>query len=127
MSEDQASRVFDRFYRGEGARIDGGSGLGLFIVATLAESFGGRATVDTAIGRGATFEVVLPLYGSQPLDSQEPSQPSQPSQPSAPGAPASGDDGQRIDSWSAGRSGADAGDPHGSYGQAPGGPDAVRH
>jgi two-component system OmpR family sensor kinase len=63
MSPDQAQRVFDRFYRGDGDRLDGGSGLGLFIVATLARTFGGTATVDTEVGRGSTFQVVLPVYG----------------------------------------------------------------
>ena len=62
MTPAQASRVFDRFYRGNGDNGDGGSGLGLFIVATLARSLGGEATVDTALGQGATFEVRLPLY-----------------------------------------------------------------
>ncbi|MGD0312407.1 MAG: HAMP domain-containing sensor histidine kinase [Acidimicrobiales bacterium] len=60
MSEEQASHVFDRFYRGNTDRIDGGSGLGLFIVARLARIFGGSASVDTALGRGSTFQVVLP-------------------------------------------------------------------
>jgi two-component system OmpR family sensor kinase len=64
MSPAQASRVFDRFYRGNGDSGDGGSGLGLFIVATLARSLGGEATVDTAPGQGATFEVRLPLYSA---------------------------------------------------------------
>ena len=58
MSPDQASHVFDRFYRGDADRLDGGSGLGLFIVASLARTFGGTATVDTEVGRGSTFEVV---------------------------------------------------------------------
>lgn len=62
MTPEQASHVFDRFYRGDDDRRDGGSGLGLFIVASLARSFGGRATVDTSVGGGATFEVVLPAY-----------------------------------------------------------------
>ncbi len=62
MTPAQASRVFDRFYRGNGDNGDGGSGLGLFIVATLARSLGGEATVDTAPGQGATFEVRIPLY-----------------------------------------------------------------
>jgi two-component system, OmpR family, sensor kinase len=62
MSADQASHVFDRFYRGDADRLDGGSGLGLFIVASLARTFGGRVTVDTALGKGSTFQVVLPLY-----------------------------------------------------------------
>ena len=62
MSENQAARVFDRFYRGDSARLDGGSGLGLFIVARLAHTFGGRVGVDTEVGKGSTFRVVLPLF-----------------------------------------------------------------
>jgi len=62
MTDEQAGRVFDRFYRGDADRLDGGSGLGLFIVASLARSFGGEATVETGVGRGSTFQVVLPLY-----------------------------------------------------------------
>jgi two-component system OmpR family sensor kinase len=62
MSQEQASHVFDRFYRGDAGRLDGGSGLGLFIVATLARTFGGSASVDTAVGRGSTFQVVLPAF-----------------------------------------------------------------
>jgi two-component system OmpR family sensor kinase len=62
MSAEQAEHVFDRFYRGDAARLDGGSGLGLFIVARLAHTFGGRVAVDTALGRGSTFQVALPLY-----------------------------------------------------------------
>jgi two-component system OmpR family sensor kinase len=62
MSTEQAAHVFDRFYRGDTARLDGGSGLGLFIVARLARTFGGRVSVDTELGKGSTFQVVLPLY-----------------------------------------------------------------
>jgi two-component system OmpR family sensor kinase len=62
MTDEQASHVFDRFYRGDAERLDGGSGLGLFIVASLARTFGGKASLDTSLGRGATFEVVLPVY-----------------------------------------------------------------
>jgi len=62
MSPDQALHAFDRFYRGNGNRLDGGSGLGLFIVAALARTFGGSASVDTEMGRGSTFQVVLPLH-----------------------------------------------------------------
>jgi two-component system, OmpR family, sensor kinase len=62
MTPEQAQHVFDRFYRGDIDRLDGGSGLGLFIVATLARTFGGTARVDTAAGEGSTFTVVLPVY-----------------------------------------------------------------
>jgi len=60
LTPEQAERVFDRFYRASTSR-DGGSGLGLFIVATLARSMGGEATVDSSPGEGSSFTVVLPL------------------------------------------------------------------
>ena len=62
MNPDQAGHVFDRFYRGDGDRLDGGSGLGLFIVASLARTFGGRPRWCRHRGRGATFTVTLPLF-----------------------------------------------------------------
>ena len=68
MPPEQAERVFDRFYRVSTSTRDGGSGLGLFIVATLANGFGGRVTVDSAPGEGTTFTVVLPLDGTLPVD-----------------------------------------------------------
>jgi two-component system OmpR family sensor kinase len=60
LDADQASRVFDRFYRGTSSGPESGSGLGLFIVATVATSLGGHVSVDTAPGKGASFVVVLP-------------------------------------------------------------------
>ncbi len=61
LDPDQADRVFDRFYRGGPVNRSGGSGLGLFIVASLARTFGGGASVVTEPGEGAAFTVVLPL------------------------------------------------------------------
>lgn len=51
--------VFERFWRGAASETRG-SGIGLAIVAELAKAHGGRATVDSAPGRGATFTVLLP-------------------------------------------------------------------
>lgn len=53
--------IFERFYRGETSRYadDGESGLGLAIVKSLVEAHGGVITVTSAVGQGATFEVVL--------------------------------------------------------------------
>jgi len=56
--------VFERFRQADGTttRNQGGLGLGLAIVRHLAELHGGRATAESGgEGRGATFEVVLPL------------------------------------------------------------------
>lgn len=51
--------VFERFWRGAASETRG-SGIGLAIVAELAKAHGGRATVDSAPGHGATFTVLLP-------------------------------------------------------------------
>ena len=63
LSAEQASRVFERFYRTDRARsrARGGTGLGLSIVAALVAAHGGTVTVDTAPGRGAAFCIRLPL------------------------------------------------------------------
>jgi two-component system, OmpR family, sensor histidine kinase MprB len=52
--------VFDRFYRGSGARGRPGSGLGLAIVRQVAETHRGTIAVDEAPGGGARFELRLP-------------------------------------------------------------------
>jgi two-component system OmpR family sensor kinase len=61
LTEEQATHAFERFYRGNPSRSrDGGSsGLGLSIVAAIAQAHGGA--VDVSSGPGATFRVVLPL------------------------------------------------------------------
>jgi two-component system OmpR family sensor kinase len=63
MTADQAQRVFERFYRADAARnrASGGTGLGLAIVAGLVSAHGGTVSVRTAPGRGADFQVKLPL------------------------------------------------------------------
>jgi two-component system OmpR family sensor kinase len=75
MDPEQAERAFDRFYRGASASRDGGSGLGLFIVASLARSFGGEARVDSAPGEGCAFTVALPLDTLGVEDGDPPSGP----------------------------------------------------
>ena len=51
----EAPFVFDRFYRGDGARGRQGSGLGLAIVRQVAEAHGGSIAVEAADGGGAVF------------------------------------------------------------------------
>ena len=48
----EAPFVFDRFYRGAGARGRAGSGLGLAIVRQVAEAHGGSVGVEAAEGVG---------------------------------------------------------------------------
>jgi two-component system sensor histidine kinase SenX3 len=56
-------RVFERFYRVDGARSrqTGGTGLGLSIVRHVAETHGGWVRVRSTPGVGSTFTVSLPL------------------------------------------------------------------
>ena len=56
-------RLFERFYRVEGAqgRSFEGSGIGLALVAELVRLHGSEITVASRVGQGTTFTIALPL------------------------------------------------------------------
>ena len=58
-AEDQ-ERIFGRFERAVSSRNYGGFGLGLWIAQRGAESMGGHISVESALGQGAAFKLVLP-------------------------------------------------------------------
>lgn len=56
-------RIFEKFFRGENVPDDvPGSGLGLSIVKSIVASHQGRIWVESTLGQGSTFFVVLPAY-----------------------------------------------------------------
>ena len=57
----EAEHIFERFAGGD--RSDG-AGLGLAIVRAVAEAHGGRVEVDSAVGQGARFTIVIPAEQS---------------------------------------------------------------
>jgi signal transduction histidine kinase len=63
ITPEQAERLFERFYRVDGAlaRKTKGVGLGLFISKSLVAAHGGRIWVESTPGAGSRFSFTLPL------------------------------------------------------------------
>ncbi|MGC3972752.1 MAG: HAMP domain-containing sensor histidine kinase [Pirellulales bacterium] len=60
------SRIFERFGRAESSRGTAGSGLGLPIVQALVKAHRGTIDLQTELGRGSTFTMVLPRDPAAP-------------------------------------------------------------
>lgn len=58
----QQSRIFERFFRGDNVvtKVNEGTGLGLFIIKTLAEAHGGRIWFESLENFGTTFYISIP-------------------------------------------------------------------
>jgi two-component system phosphate regulon sensor histidine kinase PhoR len=61
IAREHLSRLFERFYRVDAGRSRelGGTGLGLSIVKHMVEAMRGRVSVESAVGKGSTFAVLL--------------------------------------------------------------------
>ena len=55
--------IFERFYRADRSRsrVSGGSGLGLAITKSIIASFGGSIRITSALHKGTTVSITLPL------------------------------------------------------------------
>lgn len=62
IPRDEQGRLFERFYRASNAKISNtkGTGLGLYIAATLARKIGATLSFESEEGKGSTFYVHIP-------------------------------------------------------------------
>ncbi len=56
-------RLFEKFFRGvqRDTRKQQGSGLGLAIVKSIVERHGGKVWVESQLGKGSTFSILIPI------------------------------------------------------------------
>lgn len=60
IPKDHLPHIFDRFYRVPDPNPEKGLGLGLSFVAAIVKAHGGEIRVESEIGKGSRFEVLLP-------------------------------------------------------------------
>ena len=71
LAEGEEEALFERFARGSASRGASGTGLGLAIVQTLAERWGGRASLRNRPDGGTCGEVRLPATTALPTPNPE--------------------------------------------------------
>jgi len=76
IAREHQERIFERFYRIDRGRSRevGGTGLGLAIVKHIAIEHGGTCSLESDVGKGATFRIVLPGEPAGSRDSRAPSE-----------------------------------------------------
>ena len=76
IDQHDLKHIFERFYQSASNTNPSGSGIGLSIVKEFVELHGGKITVDSKVGVGTTFFVMLPIINE--VESAPESDPAQP-------------------------------------------------
>ncbi len=61
MDDETLARVFEPFYQGESEARNIGTGVGLALVKQIMDAVEGTITVESAVGRGTTFHISVPI------------------------------------------------------------------
>jgi len=67
ISTKDVAKIFQRFYQSENKMVSErrGSGIGLTLVKHITEAHNGRVQVESEIGKGSIFSVILPISGTE--------------------------------------------------------------
>jgi len=71
ISQEDQDRLFDRHYQGEQGKIKGGTGIGLALVKELIEMMDGSIDLQSKLGSGTTFTVLLPVKKTSTQQEEE--------------------------------------------------------
>jgi PAS domain S-box-containing protein len=64
ISEEDQEKLFTAFHRGSNVGTRPGTGLGLVLVKRCAELHGGKVQISSALGKGTSVVVALPVFGA---------------------------------------------------------------
>ncbi|MBQ7339518.1 MAG: HAMP domain-containing histidine kinase [Clostridia bacterium] len=59
ISADTGAKIFDKFYQGDTSHSGEGNGLGLALVKKVIDLIGGKISVESQLGKGSKFTIVL--------------------------------------------------------------------
>ena len=59
ISKEEGKRIFEKFYQAETSHSNEGNGLGLALIKKVIDILGGEITVESEVGKGSTFTIIL--------------------------------------------------------------------